>query len=307
MAPVAAINTRMTAYEWGLISALSLIWGGSFFFAEVALRELPPLTVVLGRVGFAAIILLFIVRASGLRMPSDGRTWGAFFVIGLMNNFIPFSLIVWGQTHIASGVASIFNATTPFFAVLMAHFLTQDEKMSVHRVAGIGVGIAGVSVIVGPGAFGGMTDQVLAQLAIMGAAISYSLAGIFGRRFASTPPLVTAAGQVTASTVLMAPVALLIDKPWQLMPLSWTTWGAVLGIASICTALAYVIYFRILRTAGATNLMIVTLLIPPSAILLGVLILGEVLQGREIAGMALIGLGLLVLDGRLFARWRHRA
>lgn len=299
------IHTRMTAFEWLLISALSVIWGGSFFFAEVALQELPPLTVVLGRVGFAAILLLIIVYATGLRMPRQWPVWATFFVMGLLNNFIPFSLIVWGQTHIASGVASIFNATTPFFAVLMAHFLTQDEKMTAHRVAGIVVGVIGVSVIVGPGVFNGMNDQLLAQLAIIGAAISYSLAGIFGRRFAGTPTLVTAAGQVTASTVLMAPVALLVDKPWQLMPLSWATWGAVLGIASVCTALAYVIYFRILRTAGATNLMIVTLLIPPSAILLGVLFLGEVLLGREIAGMALIGLGLIVLDGRLITKLRR--
>jgi len=159
-------------------------------------------------------------------------------------------------------------------------------------------------VIVGPSVFSGLNDQLLAQLAIIGAAISYSLAGIFGRRFAGTPPLVTAAGQVTASTLLMAPVALLVDTPWQWMPLSWTTWGAILGIASVCTALAYVIYFRILRTAGATNLMIVTLLIPPSAILLGAVFLGEVLQGREVAGMALIGLGLLVLDGRLVEKLR---
>lgn len=293
------INTQMTAFEWLLVAALSVIWGGAFFFGEVALVELPPLTVVLGRVGFAALLLLVIVYMSGNRMPWGWRPWSAFLVMGLLNNFIPFSLIVWGQTHLTSGVASIFNATTPFFAVFIAHFLTSDERMSFNRVAGILIGIAGVAFIVGPAVFQGMSNQLFAQLAIMVAAISYSFAGIYGRRFANYPPLVTATGQVTASTVLMAPVALFYDQPWTLMPLSWTTWGAIIGIASVCTALAYLIYFRILRTAGATNLMIVTLLIPPSAILLGVLFLGEVLRAQEIIGMAIIGAGLLVLDGRI--------
>ena len=299
MSEPARINTQMTAYEWGLVFALSVIWGGAFFFGEVALVELPPLTVVLGRVGFAALILLVIVRLSGHKMPWSWRAWRAFAIMGLLNNFIPFSLIVWGQIHLTGGVASIFNATTPFFAVVFAHFLTQDERMSTNRVVGILAGISGVAFIVGPGVFKGFDQQLLAQLAIMAAAISYSFAGIYGRRFAKSPPLITATGQVTASTFLMAPVALYFDKPWTLMPLSWSTWGAIIGIASLCTALAYLIYFRILKTAGATNLMIVTLLIPPSAILLGVLFLGEVLGPQEMIGVAIIGVGLLLLDGRI--------
>lgn len=304
MSEPAPINTQMTAFEWLLVLALSIIWGGAFFFGEVALVELPPLTVVLGRVGFAALILLVIVRLSDNQMPREWRPWGAFFVMGFLNNFIPFSLIVWGQTHLSGGVASIFNATTPFFAVFLAHFLTSDERMSVNRVAGIIIGIAGVAFIVGPDVFNGMSNQLLAQLAIMGAAISYSFAGIYGRRFSNYPPLITATGQVTASTILMVPVALYFDQPWTLLPLSWSTWGAVIGIASVCTALAYLIYFRILKTAGATNLMIVTLLIPPSAILLGVMFLGEVLRIEELAGMAIIGVGLLVLDGRILKLFR---
>jgi len=300
------INTQMTAFEWMLIVALSVIWGGAFFFVEVALAELPPFTVVLGRVGLAAIFLHIIIVLTGHRMPWGWEPWKAFFIMGVLNNLIPFSLIVWGQTYLASGVASIFNATTPFFAVVLAHFLTRDEKMTTNRMMGTLLGIGGVCVIVGPGVFAGMDSQLLAQFAIMGAAISYSFAGIYGRRFSGAPPLVTATGQVTASTVVLAPVALYIDQPWHLMPVGWETWGAIFGIASVCTALAYLIYFRILKTAGATNLMIVTLLIPPSAILLGVLFLGEVLHLNDILGMIVIAIGLLILDGRVVRWFRNR-
>lgn len=304
MSDQATINTQMTAFEWMLVVGLSIIWGGAFFFVEVALAELPPLTIVLGRVGLAAILLHGIVLLTGNRMPRGWAPWSAFFVMGTLNNLVPFSLIVWGQTYLASGVASIFNATTPFFAVVLAHFFTRDEKMTANRIAGTVLGIAGVCVIVGPGVFAGMDNQLLAQIAIMGAAISYSVAGIYGRRFSGYPPLVTATGQVTASTLVMAPVAFYTDQPWNLMPIGLETWGAIAGVASICTALAYLIYFRVLKTAGATNLMIVTLLIPPSAILLGVLFLGEVLHLRDILGMVVIACGLLVLDGRVIGLFR---
>jgi len=300
--PEPIINKQMTAFEWLLVTLLSVIWGGAFFFTEVALVEFRPFSVVLGRVGFAAIALWIAVYVSGLRMPGRLVEWRAFFVMGGLNNLIPFSLIVWGQTEISSGLASILNATTPMFAVVIAHFLTDDEKMTKNRVLGIGAGVCGVAVMIGPSALAGLDGALLAQLAILGAAISYSFASIFGRRFSKTPPLVTAAGQVTASTVLLLPIALWVDKPWQLPWPQPATLGAILGISLICTACAYVIYFRILRTAGATNLMIVTLLIPPSAILLGVLFLGEVLTGAQITGMALIGLGLLAIDGRVFRK-----
>jgi len=301
----AAINRQMTPFEWGLVSLLALIWGGAFFFTEVALVELQPFTFVLGRVGFAAIALWCVVYLSGNRMPTSFSRWRAFFIMGGLNNLIPFSLIVWGQTEISSALASILNATTPFFAVIIAHFLTTDEKMSKNRVLGIVVGVVGVAIMIGPSAIGGVDATLLAQLAILGAAISYSFAGVFGRRFADTPPLVTAAGQVTASTVLLLPLALIIDRPWELPMPTLATWGAVFGVAFVCTALAYIIYFRILRTAGATNLMIVTLLIPVSAIWLGVAFLGESLTTGQIAGMTLIGVGLLAIDGRIFGVLRR--
>jgi drug/metabolite transporter (DMT)-like permease len=296
----------MAPFEWLLLVALSVLWGGSFFFAEVALAELPPLTVVLGRVGLAAIALNLMVRARGLRMPTSYRAWGAFLVMGGLNNLIPFSLIVWGQTEIASGLASILNATTPLFAVVLAHFLTRDERMTRSRLAGVFAGLLGVALMVGPAALAGLGLHVVAQLACLAAALSYAFAGIFGCRFRDMPPLVTAAGQVSATALMMLPMTLLVDRPWSLPLPGLATWGALAGLALLSTALAYTIYFRLLATVGATNLLLVTFLIPVSALMLGMTILGERLDPRHFAGMALIGLGLAAIDGRLSgtaARW----
>lgn len=256
---------------------------------------------MLGRVGIAAIALIALAYATGHRMPTDHRIWGAFFAMGAINNLVPFSLIFWGQTQIASGLASILNATTPIFTVVLAHALTDDEKMTANRLAGVLIGLAGVIVMIGPEVLQGLGLQVIAQFAVLGAALSYAFAGIFGRRFKDTPPLITAAGQVTATTVMMCPIVLVIDQPWTLSVLTWPTWGALAGLAVLSTALAYIIYFRLLATAGATNLLLVTLLIPVSAILLGATLLGERLEFKDFGGMGLIGLGLAALDGRPLA------
>lgn len=298
----------MDLTDWGLLVALSILWGGSFFFVGIAVRELPPLTIVAMRVALAALALGGLLRILGLPMPRDRRTWVAFFAMGVLNNLLPFCLIVWGQTQISSGVASVLNATTPLFGVLVAHVLTRDEKMTGNRLAGVLVGFAGVAVMIGPTALAGLGNGLLPQLAVLGAALSYSFAGIFGRRFKGmgVSPLVTATGQVTASTLMLVPVALLVDRPWTLPMPSTAAWGAVVGIALLSTALAYVIFFRVLASAGATNLMLVTFLIPVSAILLGGLFLGERLAVRHGIGMALIAGGLAAIDGRLFARLGQR-
>ncbi len=298
----------MDLTDWSLLVALSILWGGSFFFVGIAVRELPPLTIVAMRVALAALALGGLLRILGLPMPRDRRTWAAFFGMGALNNLVPFCLIVWGQTQIASGVASILNATTPLFGVLVAHVLTKDEKMTGNRLAGVLVGFAGVAVMIGPATLAGLGNALLPQLAVLGAALSYSFAGIFGRRFKSmgVSPLVTATGQVTASTLMLLPVALLADRPWTLPMPSAAAWGAVIGIALLSTALAYVIFFRVLASAGATNLMLVTFLIPVSAILLGGLFLGERLAVRHGIGIALIAGGLAAIDGRLFARLGQR-
>jgi len=304
-----AATPVMGGREWAMLPALAMLWGGSFFFNGVAVRELPSFTLVWLRVACAAVTLLVVLRLLGQRMPMHGRVWLAFFGMGLLNNVLPFVLIVWGQHRIASGLASILNATTPLFTVLVAHMLTSDEKLTPQKGAGVIVGFVGAAVMIGPDALGGLGGGVLAQLACLAAAVSYAFAGIFGRRFKrmGVAPLATAVGQVVASTVLLLPIMVLVDRPWTLAMPHAMTWGAVLGVGLLSTALGYVLYFRILAAAGATNLLLVTFLIPASAILLGALVLGEVLQPRHFLGMTLIAASLAAIDGRLFHLPRNKA
>ncbi|MCB9959301.1 MAG: DMT family transporter [Rhodospirillaceae bacterium] len=294
-------NRPMGALDWATLIALSLLWGGSFFFNQVAVADIPVFSVVVGRVALAAAILHAVVRLAGLAMPTDPKIWLAFLGMGLFNNAIPFSLIVWGQTQIGSGLASILNATTPLFTVLVAHRFTADEKITPARLAGVLVGLIGVAVMLGIDALGTLGASLAAQLACLAAALSYAAAGVFGRRFRTlgVSPLATATGQVTASSVLLAPVMLAVDRPWQMDLPGGEALGALVGLAALSTALAYILYFRLLANAGATNLLLVTFLIPVSAIALGVLVLGERLSAVHLAGMALIGLGLALIDGRL--------
>jgi drug/metabolite transporter (DMT)-like permease len=305
--PASRIAGTMGALEWALLIPLSVLWGGAFFFAEVALEEVRPLSLVFARVGLAAGALVLAVYATGQRMPANVALWAAFFVMGALNNLIPFNLIFWGQTRITGGLAAILNATTPLFTVVLAHFLTRDEKMTPHRLGGVLLGLIGVIVMIGPAVMHELGLQLLAQFAVLGAALSYALAGIFGRRFRDVPPLVSAAGQVTATTVMMLPVVLLLEGAWSVPMLGLRTWSAILGLALLSTALAYLIYFRILASAGATNLLLVTFLIPVSAIVLGAGLLGERLEPQHFGGMALIGLGLAAIDGRPLRLLRPRA
>lgn len=291
----------MRAHDWVMLLVLSLVWGGSFFFVGVAVAELPPLTIVTLRVGLAALALLAYLKITGQKVPVAPRILAAFVGMGLLNNVIPFSLIVWGQGHIASGLASILNATMPLSTVIVAHFLTRDEKATSARIFGVVAGIAGVAVMIGPDVLFGSDNNLLAQLAILAAALSYAFASIFGRRFKEMGvlPVATATGQVTASSVLLAPVALVVEQPWNLPMPSLATVLSVVALALAATAFAYILYFRILSSAGATNLSLVTFLVPVSAILLGILFLHETLLVRHFAGFALIGVGLAAIDGRV--------
>jgi drug/metabolite transporter (DMT)-like permease len=290
----------MTAGEWAMLVALATVWGASFFFNGVAVRELPVFTVVVVRVTLAAVLLVGFLRFRGERLPGGRRIWAAFLGMGLLNNAIPFSLIIWGQQYIASGLASILNASTPLFTVVFAHFLTRDERMTGGKLAGVAIGFAGVAVMIGGDVLRELGVHVAAQAACLAGAVSYALAGIYGRRFRrmGIGPAATAAGQVVTSSLILLPVMLIVDRPWTLPPPSAATVGALLAVATISTALAYVVYFRLLASAGATNLLLVTFLVPVTAILLGTFLLGEVLRPRHFAGMALIGAGLAAIDGR---------
>lgn len=290
----------MGAREWLLLLLLSALWGGSFFFFKVLVAELPPFTVVLGRVGLAALALNLLLLVRRDPMPVSPRLWGQFAVMGVLNNVVPFTLIVFGETRISSGLASILNATTPIFTVLAAHLWTDNEKLSWSKGAGVLFGFLGVAVLIGPAALGGMgRGGLIGDAACLLAALSYSFAGIYGRRFRGIAPLKIATGQITASTLVLIPLAALADRPWTLAAPSAQAWAAFAGIALLCTALAYIIYFRILAVAGATNLLLVTFLLPISALLLGVLFLHETIHWESMAGMVLIGAGLAAIDGRL--------
>jgi drug/metabolite transporter (DMT)-like permease len=300
-----AVNQVMGFVEWGLLLTLALLWGGSFFFSKIAVGELPPLTVVLCRVALAALALNAVVLAGGQRVSANRGLWRAFLVMGLLNNMIPFSLIFWGQTQIASGLAAILNATTPLFTVLVAHVATSDDKLSASRLLGVFAGIVGVAVMIGPAAFAGGEGSTLARIAVLGAALSYAFAAVWGRRFRGLPPVLTATGQLSASALVMTPIALLIDRPWSLALPSPRVVAALVALALLSTAAGYIVYFALLARAGATNVLLVTLLIPPSALLLGALFLAEAVEPRDLAGLAFIAGGLAAIDGRP-VRWLRR-
>ncbi|UQR67214.1 DMT family transporter [Bradyrhizobium sp. C-145] len=291
-------DNRIDARDWSLLAVLSVLWGGSFFFNGAGLRELPPLTLVFLRVALGAAILLPLLRAQGIGLPKGATGWRPFVAIGLLNNVIPFSLIVIGQTFIPSGLASILNATTPLFTVVVMA-AAGDETLQMRRMAGVALGLAGVIILRGWG-FETRPGQGLGILLCLGGALSYAFAALAARRLLKdAAPLGTATFQLMASTVMVAVVAGVVEQPWRVPMPSLTTWLAVLGLAGLSTALAYIVFFQILRRSGASNVMMVTLLIPVTAILLGWLVLGEPISMREIAGAIVIGSALLVIDGRV--------
>jgi drug/metabolite transporter (DMT)-like permease len=300
-APVSA-QKIMTTRDWAQLFLLGAIWGGSFFFARIAVAEIPPLTLVLFRVAIAAIALHLYLLARGPSFKLALPHASSFLLLALLNNVIPFSLIFAGQTVLGAGLASVLNATTPFWTLIIANMVTSDEKLSWNKVAGILFGVAGTAVMIGPGLIAGLGGPVWAKFALVGASLSYAFALILARRFKGVPPAVVATGQLTASTVMMLPVVLAMHGTVGLFDASAPVWAAVLALALISTAFAYILYFNVIASAGATNASLVTLIVPASAILLGVAFLGERLDLFELAGMALIAFGLVTIDGRLLRR-----
>ncbi len=303
--PDKSIRMQMGLREWGSIAVLAFIWGGSFFFNAVAIPEITPLTIVLFRIGIAAVVLVAYVYATGRKMPASPALWKDFIIMGALNNMMPFSLITWGQTRIQSGTASILVATTPIFSVLLAHFLTRDERLTINRAAGVVIGWTGVAVLIGVEFIGGVSRELIGQIAVLGAGFCFANAAIFGRRFKSIPPPVVAAGMLCGGTLLIIPLTLMLEAPWRLSP-GPAAWAAISGLSIVSTAVAYIIYFRVLAVAGATNIMLVTFLIPVSAVFLGVFVLGEHLGWNAFVGMGCIFSGLIAIDGRLLKKITNR-
>jgi drug/metabolite transporter (DMT)-like permease len=302
------IRAVMNRSDWLILLALAVIWGGAFFFIGVAVRHVPPLTYVWLRVtiGAAGLWAYLLIRGERVMLPRS--VWGSIVLLAVLNNALPFALFGWGQTHIASGLASILNATTPIWGVVVAHLLTRDEKMSPRKLAGVLLGFGGVATMIGPSLLSSLGTSALAQLACVVAALSYALAAVWARRFKplGISPLSITTGQLTASALLMLPVSMIVDRPWTnaLPPLS--AWGAITALALVCTALGYVLYFRLIEHAGATNALLVTLIVPPVAILLGGLFLNEQLAPQDLLGLAFIALGLAAIDGRLITSLYRR-
>jgi drug/metabolite transporter (DMT)-like permease len=296
----------MSLKAWGLLLILSGIWGGSFFFNAISLRELPVLSTVFCRVALAAGFLLLILKLRGLRL--DWQRYGAtYLVLGLLNNVLPFSLIVFGQQSISSGLASILNAATPFSGIVIAHFALPDERMTLRKVVGVLIGLSGVAWMIGLSALQEIGDHLWAEVAVFGATVCYGMAGSFSKlRLEGVPALQSATGMLCASTVWLLLPTYFLDGLPEAMP-SETVWGALLGLSLLSTGYAYLLFFRILELAGPTNLLLVTLLVPVSANLLGVALLGESLSSEKASGMVLLALGLMILDGRLWQAWQQRA
>ncbi|MEM6382059.1 MAG: DMT family transporter [Pseudomonadota bacterium] len=295
----------MSTSAWALLLLLSFLWGGSFVFAKIAVAEIPPFTLVFLRVALAAATLHLVRLALRIRMKWGLRNALNYAVMGLFNNVIAFSLMFTGQTQISASLAAILNASTPFFTLLVAGLLLADERLSARRIAGLIVGFAGVIVVIGPRYLLGMGENLIFELMLIGTAISYAFAGVWGRRFAGEHPLATAAGQLTASTIIMLPIMLIFDDPLALPAPSATVVASVLALAIVSTGFAYVLFFRILKVAGATNVMLVTMLVPVFTGLIAVPLLGESVDALKIAGMFIIAVGMAVLDGRPLAAARR--
>jgi drug/metabolite transporter (DMT)-like permease len=295
---------RLDGQAWSLIGILSVLWGGAFFLIEIGLTGYPPNMLVFLRLAIAVPLLLIALKVAGLSLPRDSKSWLWLTIVGLLNCALPFALFFWGQQFLDSSYAAILNATTPLWGVVIAHFMTRDERLTPARLIGVLAGLGGLVVMVGQDALSGLSDGLLAQLACLVSTLFYSIAAIHGRRLsqAAMPPLVIAAGQTLAAALLMLPLVLIVDRPWTLPPPPLPATLATMTLALFSTALAYVLYFRLIDRAGASNAQIVAFIMPVLAIILGVAFLGEQLTREQIIGGVLIAVGLIILDGRLGKR-----
>lgn len=291
----------MSSGDWATLLTLALLWGGSFFFIEIALRGFSPFTLVFARTAIGAAVLGAVALLWRARIPRDWRIWRALLAQALLNNVIPLTLFGWGQTQISGGLAAILNATTPVWGVLIAHVWIAGERLTVAKAAALILGFAGVAVTIGGDALRGLGANVLPQLACLIGAGAYAVASVLGRRFsdAGVDPVVTAAGSLAMAALVTLPAMLFFDQPWTAAMPPLTAWGALVALGVLSSALGFLLYYRLLASAGATHAMLVTFLIPITPILLGWLVLGDRLAPQHFQGLMLIAAGLVAIDGRL--------
>ena len=295
----------MNFRQFSMLFLLGLIWGASFMFIKVALPTVPPFTIVFVRTALAGLVLYVVVRRRGLKMPPLGAIWGSFLIMGLFNGAIPYSLINWGEIHIEAGLGAIFNSLMPLFTVIFAHFATSDERFSRRKLAGVALGLAGVVLLMGPSVLKGLGSHVLGQLAVAGAAASYAVAAIYGKRLGKDTPFVLATGQMAAGALLIAPFMIVVDKPWTLSP-DMPAIFCLLLLAVTNTALAYVLYYKLLAQMGATRLSLVTYIIPISGVFWGWLVLGERLGWTAFGALGLILASVATVSDMLPANNRSK-
>lgn len=296
----------MNLTNWILLFTLGTVWGASFLFGRIIVMEISPLSLVFWRVAIAAIALYIYSAIKPTQFKISIKYAAMFTVMGITNNIIPFALIFYGQQQIGAGLASIVNAMTPIWVLIIAHIATNDEKIKGNKLIGIIIGFVGVILLIGIPTELKLNDTFIAQLAVLGATISYGIANVFGRKFKNIPPIETAKGQLAAATIIMIPIIFLIQPPTEIIIPSWNIIICIIALAILCTAIAYILFFTILSRAGAVNVSLVTLIVPISAIIMGVVVLNESLSIKELLAISIILFGLIIVDGRIFNKLKNK-
>ena len=294
------MSTHRKLNDWLLLLALVVMWGSSFMFNSIAVASLPPLTVVAGRVGVAALVLVIIVYALGKRLPPPGRSWLPYAVIAIIGNAVPFYLITWGQQVVESALAGILMAMMPLATIALAHFLIAGEHLTRQRVTGFAIGFLGIVLLMGPAALagvGGDAVRIVSQLAVLGGALCYALQSVLTRLIIKGDVMVAAAATLLIAAVVVVPVALWLDRPWTLVPMG-TSVAAVVWLGVAPTAIATILYFMLIRSAGPSFMSLVNYLSPGVAVMLGLLVLGETPHPYAYFGLALILAGLAFSQSR---------
>lgn len=288
------MSARTPVLEYALLLLLATLWGASYTFIKLGIASIPPITLIAARTVIAGALLFAVMRLQGVTMPRDGLNWRRFFIQALINSVVPFTLIAWAEKTVDAGLATILNSTSPIFAFLMTFALTRHEPVTLTKLAGVILGIVGICLVIGISTLGGLGRETVAQIAIVFATICYAGAAIFGRHFSGLHPLVPATGSMVCGAAMLLPLSLAIEHPWTLTP-SASSLAALLGLSVLSTALAFVLYFRLLQTIGSIGVTSQAYLRVPIGVLIGVIFLGESLSLAGAIGLVCIMLGVAAM------------